>query len=146
MLFAQLDLLFYDQYLNHLLHELKQMAHAASSKEMVAKASDQAVWLVEGFVPGPKSVGVIEAVKMGAKPYPMLPQMGLMHGALGSEIVEFLQGNESAEQALKDVEAAYMTKAKEQGFLNGIYHFVKRFGEFAYFIFSLHSSSFTVVP
>jgi hypothetical protein len=28
-----------------------------------------------------------------------------------------LQGNESAEQALKDVEAAYMTKAKEQGFL-----------------------------
>ena len=93
------------------------MAHAASSKEMVAKAADQSVWLVEGFVPGPKSVGVIEAVKMGAKPYPMLPQMGLMHGALGSEIVEFLQGNESAEQALKDVEAAYITKAKEQGFL-----------------------------
>ena len=95
----------------------RAMAHAASSKEMVAKAADQAVWLVEGFVPGPKSVGVIEAVKMGAKPYPMLPQMGLMHGALGSEIVEFLQGNESAEQALKDVEAAYITKAKEQGFL-----------------------------
>ena len=59
----------------------------------------------------------IEAVKMGAKPYPMLPQMGLMHGALGSEIVEFLQGKESAEQALKDVEAAYTSKAKEQGFL-----------------------------
>ncbi len=77
----------------------------------------QAVWLVEGFVPGPKSIGVIEAVKMGAKPYPMLPQMGLMHGALGSEIVEFLQGKESAEQALKDVEAAYISKAKEQGFL-----------------------------
>ena len=47
----------------------------------------------------------------------MLPQMGLMHGALGNEIVEFLQGNETAEQALKDVEAAYKTKAKEQGFL-----------------------------
>jgi hypothetical protein len=28
-----------------------------------------------------------------------------------------LQGNETAEQALKDVEAAYNTKAKEQGFL-----------------------------
>ena len=36
---------------------------------------------------------------------------------LGSEIVEFLQGKESAEQALKDVEAAYTSKAKEQGFL-----------------------------
>ena len=55
------------------------MQHAASNKKMVADASDQAVWLVEGFVPGPKSIGVIEAVKMGAKPYPMLPQMGLMH-------------------------------------------------------------------
>jgi hypothetical protein len=65
------------------------MAHAASSKEMVADAADQAVWLVEGFVPGPKSVGVIEAVKMGAKPYPMLPQMGLMHGALGSFVFDF---------------------------------------------------------
>ena len=95
----------------------RALAHAASSKEMVAKAADQAVWLVEGFVPGPKSVGVIKAVEMGAKPYPMLPQMGLMHGALGNEIVEFLQGNETAEQALKDVEAAYMSKAKEQGFL-----------------------------
>mgnify|MGYP005735382571 FL=1 len=93
------------------------LAHAASNKKMVADAADQAVWLVEGFVPGPKSIGVIEAVKMGAKPYPMLPQMGLMHGALGSEIVEFLQGKESAEQALKDVEAAYISKAKEQGFL-----------------------------
>ena len=40
----------------------RAMAHAASSKEMVAKAADQAVWLVEGFVPGPKSVGVFEAV------------------------------------------------------------------------------------
>ena len=45
----------------------RAMAHAASSKEMVAKAADQAVWLVEGFVPGPKSVGVIEAVKNGCK-------------------------------------------------------------------------------
>lgn len=33
--------------------------------------------------------------------------MPLMHGALGNEIVEFMQGNETAEQALKDVKAAY---------------------------------------
>ena len=47
----------------------------------------------------------------------MLPYMGAMHGALGAEIVDFLQGNESAEQALADVEAAYMAAAKEKGFL-----------------------------
>ena len=54
----------------------------------------------------------------GANPYPMLPFMGTLHGALGGELSDFLQGNESAEQALADVEAAYTTAAKEKGFLN----------------------------
>ena len=93
------------------------LVHAATSKKMANDASDQAVWLVDGFTPGPKSVGVLAAAKMGAKPYPMLPHMSLMHGALGSEIVDFLQGKESAEQALADTEAAYIGKAKEKGFL-----------------------------
>ena len=95
----------------------RALVHASTSKEMANTASDQAVWLVEGFTPGPKSVGVLAAAKMGAKPYPMLPHMSLMHGALGSEIVDFLQGKESAEQALADTEAAYIGKAKEKGFL-----------------------------
>ena len=43
--------------------------------------------------------------------------MALLHGALSTELVEFLQGNESAEKALADVEAAYVAKATEQGFL-----------------------------
>ena len=42
---------------------------------------------------------------------------GTLHGALGSEISDFLQGTESAEQALADVEAAYTAAAKEKGFL-----------------------------
>ena len=95
----------------------RALVHAATSKEMANNASDQAVWLVDGFTPGPKSVGVLAAAKMGAHPYPMLPHMSLMHGALGTEIVDFLQGKESAEQALADVEAAYIGKAKEKGFL-----------------------------
>jgi hypothetical protein len=53
-----------------------------------------------------------------AKPYPMLPYMGLMHTALGAELVEFMQGSESAEEALADAEAAYIAAAKEGGFLN----------------------------
>ena len=48
----------------------------------------------------------------------MLPYMGILHGALGNEIADFLQGKESASQALTDVEAAYMTAAKEKGFIN----------------------------
>ncbi|MFT6272324.1 MAG: hypothetical protein ACJA0F_001163 [Dinoroseobacter sp.] len=47
----------------------------------------------------------------------MLPFMGLMHSALGAELSDFMQGNESAEDALSDVEAAYIAAAKEKGFL-----------------------------
>jgi hypothetical protein len=47
----------------------------------------------------------------------MLAHMSLMHGAIGSEIVDFLQGKETAQQALADTEAAYRGKAKEKGFL-----------------------------
>ena len=43
--------------------------------------------------------------------------MGLLHGAAGAELADFLQGNETAEQALSDMEAAYTASAKEKGFL-----------------------------
>jgi hypothetical protein len=43
--------------------------------------------------------------------------MGTLHTAIGAEIVEFLQGAESAEQALADVEAAYVAAATEAGYL-----------------------------
>ena len=77
----------------------------------------QAVWLIEGYEPTDAAVGVFEAAKMGTTPYPMLPYMGLMHTALGAELADFMQGKESAEQALADVEAAYVAAAKEKGFL-----------------------------
>jgi trehalose/maltose transport system substrate-binding protein len=77
----------------------------------------QAVWLIDGYTPTDAAVGVFEAAKMATTPYPMLPYMGLMHSALGNELSDFMQGKESAEQALADVEAAYLAAAKEKGFL-----------------------------
>ena len=87
------------------------------SSEMVKANNDAAVWLVEGYQPSPASAGVAGTAAGGAAPYPMLPFMGALHTALGAEISDFLQGSESAEQALADVEAAYSAAAKEQGFL-----------------------------
>ena len=78
----------------------------------------QAVWLIDGYTPTDAAIGVFEAAKMGTTPYPMLPYMGLMHTALGAELPDFMQGKESAEQALADVEAAYVAAAKEKGYLN----------------------------
>ena len=85
--------------------------------EMVAEHNDDAVWLIDGFKPGPAAAGVAESASGGALSYPMIPYIGLMHNALGAELVDFLKGNESAEQALADVETAYVTGAKEAGFL-----------------------------
>lgn len=90
---------------------------SAMTPEMVAANNDDAVWLLDGFKPGPAAAGVAATAQGGAKPYPMIPQIGLLHGALGNELVDFLKGDESAQQALNDVEAAYRTSAKEAGFL-----------------------------
>ena len=87
------------------------------NSDMVAANNDDAIWLLEGFKPGAAAEGVSATAQGGAVPYPMLPQIGLLHNALGSELSEFLKGNESAEKALADVEAAYVTAAKEKGFL-----------------------------
>ncbi len=90
---------------------------SAMNADMVAANNDDAVWLLDGFTPGPAAAGVAATAQGGAKPYPMIPQIGLMHNALGSELADFLKGDESAEKALADVEAAYITAAKEAGFL-----------------------------
>lgn len=87
------------------------------SPENIAANNDKAVWLSSAFKPGKSAEGVVETANGGAKPYPMIPFMGLLHGAIGDNLAEFLQGSESAEQALSDIEAAYTTAAKEQGFL-----------------------------
>ncbi len=85
--------------------------------EVGQQSPNLATWLTKDYKPGPASVGVLETANGGAKPYPMMPYMGLLHSALGSELAEFMQGRESAEEALKDVEASYTAAAKEGGFL-----------------------------
>ena len=90
---------------------------SALNADMVAANNDDAVWLLDGFKPGAAAAGVSATAQGGAAPYPMLPQIGLLHNALGAELSDFLQGNESAEKALADVEAAYSAAAKEAGFL-----------------------------
>ncbi len=81
------------------------------------EVAEQAVWLIEGYEPTEAAVGVFAAANAGTVPYPMLPYMGLLHTALGNELADFMQGKETAEQALKDIEAAYIAAAKEKGFL-----------------------------
>ena len=94
------------------------MMNGINPKRLDDKMMPLAVWLIDGFKPGPATVGVAAAARRNAIPYPMLPYQGLLHSALGSEIVDFMQGKEDAATALADVEAAYTAAAKEKGFLN----------------------------
>lgn len=93
------------------------MAHSVSPTLLNDETMNQAVWLIDGFEPQAANEGVLAAVAAGSKPYPMIPFQGLLHTALGNELSDFMQGNESAEQALADVEAAYTAAAVESGFV-----------------------------
>jgi ABC-type glycerol-3-phosphate transport system substrate-binding protein len=77
----------------------------------------QAVWMIKGYTAAPVNQGVVQTMAMGAKSYPMLPYMGLMHTALGDGIAAFLSDKKDAATTLKDIEATYATAAKEKGFL-----------------------------
>jgi ABC-type glycerol-3-phosphate transport system substrate-binding protein len=94
----------------------RALANGVSLK-MAQANKEKANWIIKGATPTAAGVGVSATAQAGAHPYPMVPFISSLHGAIGSEIVDFLQGKESAEQALSDVEAAYITVAKEKGFL-----------------------------
>jgi multiple sugar transport system substrate-binding protein len=93
------------------------MMHAIRP-EVATKNPDVAPWLIKGFVPGAAAVGVIATASGNAKPYPMLPYMGLLHTALSDEIGDFLKGSKDAKKTLEDIGAAYAAAAKEGGFLS----------------------------
>ena len=94
-----------------------QVIMAGISPDMAKANADKANWLMAGVPARDAGVGVIATAQGAAAPYPMLPYMGTLHGAAGGELADFLQGKESAEQALADIEAAYRAAAKEKGFL-----------------------------
>jgi len=87
------------------------------SDEMVKANNDKAVWLMDAYEPGPAAEGVAAVAAADAEPYPMLPYMGLLHTAFFEELPDFLQGDASAEDTLADIEASYIAKAKEEGYL-----------------------------
>lgn len=95
----------------------RAMMNGIKPGTLTEETATQAVWLIDGYEPTTTSAGVFATAAAGAKPYPMLPFGGLLHTAAGAELSDFLQGNETAEQALADIEAAYTTAAQEKGFL-----------------------------
>ncbi len=85
--------------------------------EMVMANNDAAVWLVDGYMAGPAAMGASATAAAGTSPYPSATWMGLMHTALGNGVADFLIGAKDAATTLADIEAAYITAAKEKGLI-----------------------------
>ncbi|NNG03540.1 MAG: extracellular solute-binding protein [Inquilinus sp.] len=92
-----------------------RVAMEGLDRQMVQANNDVAVWLVDGFAPGRLSEGAIDTATAGAVSYPAGPTMGLMHTALGNNVADFLTGAKDARTTLRDIEAEYLTAAREAG-------------------------------
>ena len=92
------------------------MMHAIRP-EVAQRNAAVTVWLIKDYQPTPAAMGVVATMKAGAKPYPMLPYMGVLFTAIGDNLARFMQGQGTAEQALTDVTRAYGTAAREAGYL-----------------------------
>ncbi|RMH44142.1 MAG: extracellular solute-binding protein [Alphaproteobacteria bacterium] len=92
-----------------------RVAMEGLDREMVEANNDVAVWLIEGYKPGPAAEGAIATANNGAVPYPASGPMGIMHTALGNGIADYLKGAKDASTTLADIEAAYLAAAREAG-------------------------------
>lgn len=86
-------------------------------EDVVKNNNDITIWLRSVYKPNRFSKGAYASATAGAPAYPMEPQIGLVHSAIGANIGDFMAGNESAQESLGDAEAAYLSAAKEKGYV-----------------------------
>ncbi|MCE0503958.1 extracellular solute-binding protein [Roseivivax sp. GX 12232] len=98
-----------------------RVAMEGIDSEMVQGANDAAIWLVQGYEPTRLAQGAIATLQSqpGATAYPSTTAMGLMHTAIGNNVSAYLTGDKDAEQTLADIEADYITSAREAGLIQG---------------------------
>ena len=90
---------------------------AAMDPEVIAANNDAAVWLANGFTPGPAAEGAAATSLAGAPAYPASKAMAVMHTALGDGLSAYMTGDKDAATALADIKAAYLTAAEEAGLI-----------------------------
>lgn len=84
-------------------------------EEMVKANNAASIWLIKGYTPSKMAQGTIESANGGAPNYASTTAMGLVHGAIGEKIADFMTGKADAKTTLAAMEASYLAKAKEQG-------------------------------
>ncbi len=95
-----------------------KMVNASLDSAVISANNDAAIWLSPAFTPGAAAQGAFDTAAGGAPNYPMNKYIGSMHGALGSGLAAFMTGDKDAATTLADIEAAYISDAKEKGLLD----------------------------
>lgn len=85
--------------------------------EMANANAGDAIWIIKGYQPGELAEGAAATAANGAKPYPASAHMGVMQKAIANNIADYLSGRKDAAATLGDIEADYVTTAKEVGIL-----------------------------
>ena len=94
-----------------------QLLVAGMDPEVISANNDAAVWLTKGFTPGDAAAGAVATAEGGAPNYPASKEMTVMHTALGDGLAAYMTGDKDVETTLDDIEAAYVTAAREEGLI-----------------------------
>lgn len=78
-----------------------RVALEGTDTEMVQQNNDVAVWLIEGYKPGPLAKGAIDTIENGAPSAPSTVWRGLIDGAVSRNVPDYLLGKRTAEQTLQ---------------------------------------------
>ncbi len=86
-------------------------------REMVQANNDDAIWIIDGFVPGKSAEGAFATAANGAAPYPASTEFGIIFNALGNGLAAYITGEKDVATTLADIENEYLVGAKEAGLI-----------------------------
>ena len=87
------------------------------TREMAEANAEKAVWIIPGYSVGDNGKGVSESVVGGAKPYPMLPFIGLMHNASVRNWSSSFREPKAPKKRLRTSKPPTSPPRKEKGYL-----------------------------
>jgi len=99
-----------------LIASLITMLHSFN-KETIDKNKDDAIWLVKGFEKEEKASGLILNQNAKTPSFPISPYISLLQRSIGNEILDFIINDTKPKKALKKMEKAYKSLAKELEYL-----------------------------
>ena len=85
----------------------------AFNEDTMTNFKDDAIWLIDGYENEPKASGLIMNEEAGVPSFPVSPYIALLQASIGSEILDYIINDTKPKKALKKMEKAYISLAKQ---------------------------------